>query len=129
MKIVGSLLLAGLLPLGLLGWLTADPVSWTFVERNGGLTWLAPQRASDHWVLPVEFTARQESGRVVRRIELKRRGRTLYLRVVMQVVDRRRHAGAAHLLDLSTIPGGAYELHYGAAGRSEHRLGVVEVPR
>jgi hypothetical protein len=67
------------------------------------------------------------SGLAVRKIELKRHGAQIAIRVVTQVVEKGSDCGLMHYGDLAGIPTGSYEVYYENPGDPVKWLGKIEI--
>jgi hypothetical protein len=123
---------------GLIGWMTSRPQNWKSVQEAGGIRIGAPTEKDGRKVLPVEYdisgltaVTRKptviNSGLVVRKIELKRQGAQIILRVVSQLVEEHPKTAKVHYADLSEIPAGTYEVYYEDARDPAKQLGRIEV--
>lgn len=121
-----------------IGWLTSDAQDWDFIQKTGGLRISNPIEKDEKTVLPVEYdvsgltTVTQKptlinSGMTVRKIELKRNGSQIIIRVVTQVAEKGTYAGPIHYADLDGLPQGKYRVYYGTAGDAGKNLGEIEI--
>jgi hypothetical protein len=112
---------------GVIGWFTSEARDWQFIQRSGGIRIGVPIERAGRRVLPVDYWPEGNSGLVVRKIELNKRGAHLVIRVFTQVVEKDSDTSRTHYVDLSTIGGGAYEVYYEAAGDPLKHLGRIEI--
>lgn len=123
---------------GILGWLSSERRNWQFVQDTGGIWIAAVREIAGKKVLPVEYDVSgltaitrkpttMNSGLAVRKIATARKGGSIIIQVVTQVVEDKRQAAATHLVDLSDIPPGSYEVFYEIAGDPEKSLGRIEL--
>jgi hypothetical protein len=123
---------------GIAGWLTSGARDWSFIQQTGGIRIAAPLEKEGRKVLPVEYYVQGtvavtcqptliNSGLAVRKIELKRKGAQLVIRVVTQVVEKGSDVGRIHYGDLADIPAGSYEVFYETAGDSAKSLGKIDI--
>ena len=121
-----------------IGWLTSDAQDWDFVQKTGGIRISNPIKKDGKIVLPVEYDVSgltavtqkptlMNSGMTVRKIELKRKGTQIIIRVVTQVAEKGTHAGPVHYADLDDLPPGKYQVYYGTAGDAGKNLGEIEI--
>ena len=111
---------------GVIGWFTSEARDWLFIQRSGGIRIGAPIEKAGRRVLPVDYWPEGNSALVVRKIELKKQGANLVVRVFTQVVEKHSDASRTHYVDLSTIGGGVYEVYYETAGDPVKHLGRIE---
>lgn len=124
---------------GLVGWLTSNTRSWSFVQQTGGIRISEPREIDGKLVLPVEYDAtgvsgvtqrptRMNSSLVVRKIQTNRTNHgQLVIRIVTQIAERDSDPGKIHYAELADLPPGAYKVYYGEAGDSEKMLGQIRV--
>jgi len=67
------------------------------------------------------------SGLVVRKIKLKRKGSQIIILVVTHLAGEGGRAWPPHYADLEGIPSGKYQVFYETAGDAEKSLGVIVV--
>ncbi len=123
---------------GIVGWLTSDTRTWSFVQQTGGIRIGVPIEKEGRKVLPVEYYVQgivaitcqptlMNSGLAVRKIELKKQGAQIVIRVVTQLVEKDSDVGRIHYGDLSDIPKGSYEVFYETAGDTAKSLGTITI--
>src|SRR5258708_7611001 len=101
---------------GIVGWLTSEARDWQFIQKTGGIRVSAPLEKEGRRVLPIEYWPEGNSGLAVRKIELKKKGTQLVIRVVTQVVEKGSDTARVHHVDLSGVSDGSYEVYYETAG-------------
>lgn len=122
----------------ILGWFTSQERDWEFVKRTGGIRISKPIIKDGIKVLPVEYdpsglrTVTQKpvtmnSGLVVRKIKLKRKGTQIIIRVVTQLAGEGGRAWPPHYADLEGILPGKYHVFYETAGDAEKSLGEIVI--
>lgn len=112
---------------GMRGWLTSEARDWAFIKSSGGIHVGIPVAKDDKKTLPVEYWPSGNSGLSVRKIELKRQGEYLVLRVFTQAAPKDAEKVRFHHLDLAGIPAGKYEVYYETPGDVSKFLGRVEI--
>lgn len=121
-----------------IGWFTSDSRDWDFVQKTGGIKISNPIKKDGKNVLPVEYDVSGltavtkkptllNSGLTVRKIELKRDGAQIIIRVVTQVAEKGTHAGPVHYAELDDLPPGKYHVFYETAGDAAKNLGEIEI--
>jgi hypothetical protein len=121
---------------GILGWLTSDRRDWQFVQNIGGIRIGTVHEVAGKKVLPVEYDVSGlttitrkpitlNSGLTVRKVTATRRSGCLVIQVITQVVDAKSEARSTHLVDISDIPFGTYQVFYEKADDPEKRLGQI----
>lgn len=123
---------------GVMGWFTSEARDWEFVKKTGGIRVLAPIKMEGRLVLPVEvdpsgltaITTKptlMNSGLTVRKIEIRRNGSRLMIRVFTQVAEKGTASGGIHYADLEGVPQGKYTVSYGTEDDPVRTLGEIEV--
>ena len=112
---------------GLAGWLTSEARDWGFIQKSGGVKIGVPVEKAGRTVLPVGYWPEGNSGLAVRKVELKRIGSQIVIRIRTQVAEKGSDTGRVHYGDLAGIPPGKYEVFYETAGDSAKRLGEIEI--
>lgn len=67
------------------------------------------------------------SGLTVRKIDLKRNGTQIIIRVVTQVAEKGTHAGPILYADIDSLPPGKYQVYYETGGDTGKKLGEIEI--
>jgi len=114
---------------GWIGFFTSEARDWHFVENSGGIVLHAPEIRNGKLVLPVDYSPQGHSGLVVRKVELKRKGAVLGLRVFTQLVEKDGTSESRHWIDLSALSPGTYEVHYGKITSPERFLDRIVIPK
>jgi hypothetical protein len=136
--IVAFLISTTTLHASVIGLFTSDARDWDFVQRTGGIRISKPIQREGKTVLPVEYDVSglttvmrkptlMNSGLTIRKIEIKRDGAQIIIRVVTQVAEKGTHAGPVHYADLDNPPTGKYRVYYETAGDAEKYLGEIEI--
>jgi hypothetical protein len=125
---------------GVVGWLTAQECSWSFVQKTGGIRIGQPVDRAGQLVLPVEYditgtsagvTHRPSlvnSGLVVRHIKAERtKNGRIVLVIVSQVIEVGNRPAGLHYAGLEGISTGAYDVYYEDAGDRDKFLGQIHV--
>jgi len=112
---------------GVAGWLTSEARDWQFIQKSGGVKIGAPLEKSGRTVLPVGYWPEGNSGLAVRKVELKRSGSQIVIRIYTQVAEKGSDTGRVHYGDLAGIPAGRYAVYYETAGDSAKRLGEIVI--
>jgi hypothetical protein len=112
---------------GIVGWLTSEARPWQFIQQTGGIRVSAPLEKEGRTVLPVDYWPEGNSGLAVRRIELKKKGAQLVIRVVTQVVEKGSNPARVHFVNLAGVPAGSYEVYYETAGDPAKRLARIDI--
>jgi hypothetical protein len=125
---------------GVVGWLTAQECSWSFVQKTGGIRIGQPVERDGRLVLPVEYditgtsagvTQRPtlvNSGLVVRDIKADRtKNGRIVLVVVSQVIEEGNRPAGLHYAGLEGISTGTYDVYYEDAGDPDKFLGKIQV--
>lgn len=124
---------------GLIGWLTSNARSWSYIQQTGGIRISEPVEREGRPMLPVEYDAtgitgvttrptRTNSGLVVRKVRTdKTDGGVIVIRIVTQVAERNSDTGRFHYADLGDFSAGAYRVYYEDAGDPEKFLGTIRV--
>jgi len=112
---------------GVIGWFTSEARDWAFIQQTGGIKVGLPTEKEGRRVLPVEYWPEGNSGLAVRKIELKKKGVQLVIRVVTQVAEKGSDTARIHYVDLTGVSAGSYELYYDSAGDAAKHLGHIDI--
>ena len=112
---------------GIVGLLTSKARDWQFIQSSGGIRISSPIEKEGRKVLPVDYWPEGNSGLAVRKIELKKEGTQIVLRVVTQVAEKGSDTARTHYVNLSDIPTGSYEVYYETAGVPAKLLGRIDL--
>jgi hypothetical protein len=132
------LALAVPLPASIIGWLTSEARDWKFVQSTGGIRVDPPMEKEGRKVLPIEYYVQGLmaitcqptalcSGLAVRRIEARKVGSQIIIRVFTQLVEEGSDTGRIHYADLSEIQPGEYEVFYETPNDMTKYLGRIEL--
>src|SRR5262245_7945976 len=80
----------------ILGWLTSQARDWQFVQQSGGIRVGTPIEKDGRRVVPVEYWPEGNSGLAVRKIDLKKHGVQLVIRVFTQVAEKGSDTARVH---------------------------------
>lgn len=135
-----GLTLATAVSAGVVGWLTAQECSWSFVQKTGGIRIGQPVERDGQLVLPVEYditgtsagvTQRPtlvNSGLAVRHIKADRtKDGRITLVVVSQAIEEGNRPAGLHYAGLEGISTGPYDVYYEDADDREKFLGKIHV--
>lgn len=112
---------------GFVGWLTSETRDWEFVENTGGIKASASVEIDGKRYLPIEYWPEGCPGIEVRRINLVRKGLLIAISVTTQAAKKDSTEKRTHLVELSGISPGTYDLHYGTIHRPQKLLGQIVV--
>jgi hypothetical protein len=138
LTIAALLISASTLHASVIGWLTSDARDWDFVQKTGEIRISKPIQREGKTVLPVYYDVSGfttvtrkptlvNSGLTVRKIEVKKDGARITIRVVTQVAEKGTLAGPVHYADLDDFSSGKYQVYYETAGDAENYLGEIEI--
>jgi hypothetical protein len=122
----------------MLGWFTSQARDWRFIQATGGIRIGVPIERDGQRVLPVEYDVTGlrgvtckptslNSGLAVRKIETRRAGTQIIIRVYTQTVEKSSPLGPIYYADIGDIPGGTYEVFYESADTQGKSLGRIEL--
>ena len=120
------------------GWFRSDARDWSFVQQTGGIRIASPVEKEGRMFLPVEYYVQGtvaitcqptlvNSGLAVKKIELKKQGAQIVIRVITQIVEKGSNVGRIHYVNLPEVPAGTYEVFYETAGDPAKSLGKIEI--
>ena len=123
---------------GIIGWFTSEGRDWQFVQQTGGIRIGDPMDTDGKIVLPVDYDVSGltavtrkpitlNSGLAVRKIKAQKKDNRLVLQVFTQLMEKSSITGPHHLVDLTGIPIGTYDVYYESAEDEEKFLGHIKI--
>lgn len=115
--------------------------NWQFIQDTGGMRIENPVREGDKLLLPVEYSITglrevtceprmMNSGLVIRKIKVTRKGDNLILLVISGIPDDvHKNSGPMSYVDISSVPEGTYKVFYQNENYSDRYLGSITIEK